>query len=157
MIIIVEGIDRVGKTTLCNKLKEKFGYDILKFDKIEAEDVRCANYGSIKMFIEMSKYLEQNYIIDRFHWTEIVYGACERGYFNNEVLELEKEMVTSDNFILIYMRPLDIEKSSEEHGKDLKGHNLMFEMLYNFSNLRKISCSYKTIDEAVNYISDFIK
>ena len=35
MIIIVEGIDRVGKTTLCNRLRQELGYPVFKHNKSE--------------------------------------------------------------------------------------------------------------------------
>ena len=56
MIIIVEGIDRVGKTTLCHKLSDITGYQIYKYhgdvsyDKIDKCFVDCKDAGKRNKF-----------------------------------------------------------------------------------------------------------
>ena len=82
MIVIVEGIDRVGKTTLCEKLKERGfillkdgGLELFTEDKKEVQaNASLAKIDSTLRFIEQMDKQGFNVVVDRLHLTEIVYG-----------------------------------------------------------------------------------
>lgn len=155
MFIVIEGIDRVGKTTLCNKLKEELGLNVLKFDIPKAEEsLKDTIYGYIKMLIDLANRdaLKETYVIDRFNWTEIVYGCIERGYINKNVMDLEQEM--KKHFLMILVKPTDVVMSSKNHGKDLSLHNILFNVIFEFSTLKKFSCDYNTLENAVNFVKE---
>ena len=164
MIIIVEGIDRIGKTTLCKEISEKIKLPIYK----HIGDFKYNNMDNDNETDKMLQILEicrlsDTYIIfDRFHLTDYIYGILERNYNLDKALknfvqieEFLNEM--SNKVILILMQPTDIKRSSEEHGKDLSKHNSMFFDLYKMSKIKnKYQCTYNTISEAILYIQHVI-
>lgn len=150
-IIIVEGIDRVGKTTLVNKIVEEYGYKIFKAELPELIN----GYDEIikmKAILSILKLLENDKIIfDRFHFTEYVYGALERDYLNLDVISIDQELAKL-NSLFIYMKPTDINKSSEEHGSDLTKHDVLFDALYLMSDIEKMKCNYNSMDKIIKYL-----
>lgn len=117
MIIIVEGIDRVGKTTLCEMIEERYKevMDIRRF----RDNTRYA-HGHTDMMVNTEKNntivsliedgIIQNIILDRFHITEFVYGVIERSYKNVDMYDIDRRLA-------------DIDKSDtpieEEDGEDV--------------------------------------
>ena len=82
MIIVVEGIDRVGKTTLCNKIKEMTGYEIFKHSG-NFDYKRMDNDNETDKMLQVLKIAEigkANIIFDRFHFSDFCYGTIERDY-----------------------------------------------------------------------------
>jgi thymidylate kinase len=83
MIVIVEGIDRVGKTTLCDKLKDK-GFIIFKdiwFLHKFIKDKATFSVGKLDAtlsFLQVLYEQDLNVVCDRLHLTEYVYGTLER-------------------------------------------------------------------------------
>jgi len=173
MIFIIEGIDRVGKTTLANKLSEKFNIPIYKRERLGGNDVNLdliaagnkhavdrnifSNYIRANSLVEFwnSDAFQQNIILDRFHWTESVYSLVDRG--SREPMQymacVEAEMLKNkDKYFIIQVMPTDIKRSSAEHGKDLVKHQVEFDMLYDSSRLNKYRCSYGTIDLCIDEV-----
>ena len=153
MIVIVEGIDRVGKTTLCNMFAEK-GFKYFKdvyFDgvpitrKIASEKLRTT-----LEFLKLFK--DENIVVDRFHMTEFVYGALERNYTSSEVEFIDKELALLDA-VLILVVPTDksdLKRASEAHGKDLKIYQATFEAFFKVSTIRKkYICKFDNFDVAI--------
>jgi len=164
MIIIVEGIDRVGKTTLCNILSKKFNLPIYKHIG-DFEYSRMDNDNETDKFLQILEIcrLSETYIIfDRFHLTDYIYGVLGRNYSIDKALknfvQIEEFLnKMSDGVILIFMQPTDLERSSKEHGSDLSKHNAMFFDLYKISKIKnKFQCSYNTMNEAIEYIQTVI-
>jgi thymidylate kinase len=136
MIVIVEGIDRTGKTTLCKELEKK-GFLYIKDNSKRAktqeeEDAKLATYTSVICGLGVKR----NVVVDRMHATEYVYGQVERGYISRGALDADEKLGDKKNVKLILMLPEDIEKSSLEHGKDLKAHNDMFVAFLIFSAIK---------------------
>lgn len=69
-MIIIEGQNGTGKTTLCKELEKRFNLQYLKIIKNAQADISKLNY---KFYIENSIKLPQNTLFDRFHFGEIVY------------------------------------------------------------------------------------
>lgn len=156
MFIIVEGIDRVGKTTFCNEFVKAYPqYKIFKETErlgMPKEMHMYANYSSMQSILNVLKCTgEKNIVFDRFHLSEYVYGRLERGYdglayyesINAELNKLGNEV------LLVYVRPTDLYESSLEHGKDLSEHAKMFDSLVSNSSLYKLSFTYIGIADAV--------
>lgn len=165
MIIIIEGIDRVGKTTLANKLSEELNIPIFKKDRIGKNDITydsmVINFGNAAGLLDMwnwSKF-DADIIVDRFHWTESVYGSIERHPATQFYMGIiEKTMVLKkEKYLMIYMRPTSIERSSEEHGKDLSEHLKRFDELATNTELNLIVGDYNQIDEIVKTVKEKIK
>lgn len=149
MIIIVEGIDRVGKTTICEKIIEEFsnrGKHIIRFRDDtryhgghESMDINTEKINTLQSMIEEG--IVDNVILDRYHLTEFVYGSCDRGYLNIDMLDIDRrlrnyELVSGTVIVLIVVEPIDVIESSKEHGSDLSVHAALFEKMYNLSQVR---------------------
>lgn len=159
MLIIVEGIDRVGKTTLCNKIKCELGLPIYK---------HCGEFDYSKMdndnetdkmlqMLEICSLSNSNIIFDRFHISDFVYGTLERKYdivkANENFEKIDCKVSSFEDVCLLYILPTDIKRSSVEHGKDLDNHNETFYDLYKRSKIKnKFRCTYNTLDEAITFI-----
>ena len=166
MIIIIEGIDRVGKTTLANKLSSKLNIPVFKKDRLAGNDADdfdmvIANYGNAAGLVDMWNWNEftQDIIVDRFHWTESVYGKCERHNNSPKYMSLieDRMLLKKEKYLMIFMVPTDIEWSSEQHGKDLSEHNEEFRKLFVKTKLEVICGNYNTIDDIVAYVQDKLK
>ena len=166
MIIIIEGIDRVGKTTLANKLSSELNIPIFKKDRIGKNNIdynsTAFNYGNAAGIVDIWNWkdFKQDMIVDRFHWTESVYGQVERGLNESRYymgLIEERMLLRKNKYLMIYMRPTSIERSSEEHGKDLSEHLKRFDELATNTQLNLIVGDYNQIDEIIKTIKEKIK
>lgn len=159
-IIIVEGIDRVGKTTLVNKISEKFGYKILPSIQPISKVERTPRREIDIMLAQLSVFqiLKNDYIIvDRFYLSEFVYGLYDRGYTSLEALVIG-EKLKELNSLMVLVRPTDIKKSSEEHGSDLTEHSELFNHMFEISEFEnKACCNYSTMEFVVNLVGRSIK
>ena len=159
MVIIVEGIDRVGKSTLCNKLSGKFKIPIHKYNgivpyyKMKSDEETDKFLGIIQLLQET----RSNIIFDRAYLTDFVYGIIERDYdhkkalFNFELIEFELQNLNITNDVhLVLMQPTDIMFSSYQHRKDLSLHNECFKDRFAESNIKhKYEINYNQIDDLV--------
>lgn len=157
MLIIVEGIDRVGKTTLINLIHKKINFPIYRhvgrrdFSKID-NDVETDKFMQI---LEICKLSDSNIIFDRFHWSDFVYGCLQRNY--NEVNAVINKSAVEDflqklHAVIILVKPTDIASSSKQHGVDLTKHEQLFEYVFDISNLNKFVCTYENLEDAVNWV-----
>ena len=75
MIILLEGPDGSGKTTLANKIKQQTGYVLLhrSYPKTKEEKAKMK-----QEYLEAIKS-RKNIIIDRCWYSEMVYGPIMRG------------------------------------------------------------------------------
>ena len=160
MIVIVEGIDRVGKTTLCNKFAEK-GFKYFKdvyFDGVPI--TRRIASEKLRTTLEFFKlFKDENIVVDRFHITEFVYGALERNYTSSEVEFIDKELALLDA-VLILVNPVnaeDLDRASRVHGKDLTIHNSIFNTFYKVSSIkRKHICDFNSLDFIVERLTESV-
>ena len=160
MIIIVEGVDRVGKTTLCNALSNETSIPIYKHHNIvmNYSDMDNSNEtDKMLQLIDVCNITHSSIIFDRFHFSDYVYGTLERGYdtiSSIENLKLIDNVLRRSNALLILMRPTDIKKSSEEHGKDLTLYFKLMQNAYRLSAMNMITCDYNTMQRAIDYVKE---
>jgi thymidylate kinase len=155
MVIIIEGIDRVGKTTLCNKLHEATGYEVYKhfgdFDYSKMDNDNETD--KMLQMLEIARIGKANIIFDRFHCSDFVYGTIERKYNRVKAIEnLTKinEKLVQMNAIIIFMDPTDLDKSSKEHGKNLaKYQDAMTFCHYLSASRHMYVCNYNDMDMMV--------
>lgn len=103
MIIIVEGIDRVGKTTLCEMIEEYYA-DVMSIRRFKDDTRYVHNYLNEEINTEKNNtimnMIEQgvieNIILDRFHMTEFVYGLVERAYKNDNMYDIDRRLADID-------------------------------------------------------------
>lgn len=170
MIIIVEGIDRVGKTTLCNMLNEKLGIAVFKDDicesmkKKDAETKSIAALNAMKSIVNVCSSLKANLVIDRFHATEAVYGCINRGInkytstarFIETQIKIEEAM--NGEFLYVFVKPIDLKMSEEKHGESLSKHEEMFEMLYCLiPENNRISVDFNSLDDALKEVEKRVR
>jgi thymidylate kinase len=155
MIFIVEGIDRVGKTTLIDRVTKSTNIkgfrgndtDFFTLDKLD----NINETDKFLKIIKLCKLFDADIIFDRFYWSDFVYGCLGRHYdFTkaNEYFEkVEKELLQTDAMV-IYIKPVDIKFSNEQHGKDLDKHDKLFDYLFSITKLQKMKCDFTTLWKA---------
>jgi polyphosphate kinase 2 (PPK2 family) len=104
MVIIFEGCNKGGKTTLINKLLEDF--KDLKFKVIKCSQPKDGDaykeYSNILTRIEKDK--TKNYILDRFHYGSYVYGPIYRGkpdFSLDKFIEIEERIINLENILVL--------------------------------------------------------
>lgn len=167
MIIIVEGIDRVGKTTLCKAL-EKVGFLYLKdfwhvATMLSSEKIPSYSVGKLDTTIGMLKMLNAqglNIVVDRFHLTEWVYGTYTREIMvEDKILRKIDRILAEMDCTLVHVRPDDLHMSNMQAGVNLTEHLMAFEDKFSESEItRKYVTSYKHLNATVlNLINSAFK
>ncbi|WP_417093846.1 hypothetical protein [Eubacterium sp.] len=162
MIIIVEGVDRVGKTTLCNMLRDELGFTIYKHNNECFEYSRMDNDNETDKMLQLIDLYKQvgngsNLIFDRFHWSDYVYGKFERKYeeikaVNN--LQTIEEKLKEVNAIIVYVEPTNIDVSSSKHGKSLLWYDYEMKECFERSDLSKIKANYDSLNDVVEFVAE---
>lgn len=148
MIIIVEGIDRVGKTTLCKKLSKKLEIPIHKPKEIVQRGYLNNKYETDKI-INLARAIDEvdgSIIFDRLYLSDYVYGIMERDYYKSEAdwnFNLIEHELNKYDTHLILVHPTNIEESSFEHGSNLAEHYSLFKKKFKESSiLEKYETNY---------------
>lgn len=155
-MIIVEGIDRVGKTTLVNLLRDKTNMPVLNdtylYDTADMRKDKRVNVEKIKTIVNFARDVNDKFIVDRLHWSEMIYGYCDRGYDNVvSCLDIEDELINLGAKIILVV-PTDVVSSSKQHGEDLSKHAKLFEAVFDNSKIDKFKCDYNTLSEALRWV-----
>lgn len=117
MIIILEGCDCVGKSTFAEKLAERTGFEVVKGSSFEISEL-----GADGMFEHMMALLDRkNIIIDRFFYSNIVYGFM----YNYPVMSIDQYLELCDKMnekaLLVYLSaPTPVlQERMEKRGDDM--------------------------------------
>ena len=177
MVIIIEGLDRTGKTTLANELSKRFNIPIYKKDREECgrtfEEDELINLGdsiaTVKLF-NSELFKGRHVILDRFHWSEYVFNMVDRrAHLGEKYLDEVNEEICKNksNYIIIHMHPTNLLRSALEDEED-RGIERFAEYYkyfciaqYNTESLSDVitiynSC-YSGIDKTCDMIGDLIK
>lgn len=130
MVILIEGIDGTGKSTLAGKLSKMYNWPILHFtskDRTE-EDFLNTLRGGGKYFVS-----------DRSHWSELAYGPVFRG--RSELDDVQ--MQTIDEWLLarravVVFCALPLEKAfsnQEKRAGEFHGDSRQEEVLVRYTKL----------------------
>ena len=113
--IIVEGVDKSGKSTIIEKMKNQFEYGLSIKNMIKPKDASNEETRKIiRMYdhiLEISEDPKYTYILDRFYPSEIVYSVLRgNDRFDEErFLEIvkmwEEDMVNDTLFVLVETDP----------------------------------------------------
>lgn len=110
MHVIIEGIDKVGKSTLARELSKKLYYPVVNRLKPKSN-----------IFIECIDFLtdtNESMIVDRFHLSELAYGPVKRNKIRFDFRELsliEMSMLSLNTFNIYCYNDIDfIEKKFKE-------------------------------------------
>lgn len=170
-IIVVEGIDRVGKTTLVNRIKDWFEFDpYMKFEVFKHNEshfsydkMDSANEtDKMLQLIEMVELCNGNIIFDRFHLSEFVYGLCGRNYSFREAYlnrNLIDDALCRVGAVLVYVEPTSLTWSSSKHGADLSMHDELMRASFDDSDMKKTTTDFNEIqdDEQCNKLIEVIR
>ena len=158
MIAVIEGIDRVGKTTLANKLVDG-GFVYLK-DEFILNNEFVKNFpdyslGKCDSFVAIAKALDKagkNVVIDRLHLTELAYGTELRNNVNAAGCYAIDMALANLGAVLYLVIPTDINLSNELAGIDQTKLNDLISFYYRMSSMEKCMVTYERIDEVANSI-----
>lgn len=142
-IIIVEGMDNCGKDTQIKNIAEMFPdsyFHTLHYHAIKSRSNEDARKMSEDTYWEMFRILEQMYdfdfILNRSHYGEYVYGKIYRGYQDPEyVLNLEQNLrwqsVLRDAVLITFVNSDVQSLISREDGESLSnGDPTLFAIEY---------------------------
>ena len=97
-IIMIEGADNVGKSTIGKALAKRIHYDYFKMSRsnifVKKEDpkiVEAMHAFQIESFYNFSVLVNFNVILDRFYLSEIVYGKLFRKIDEDFLWEYDKK------------------------------------------------------------------
>ena len=97
-IILCEGPDFAGKTTLTNELMQKYRNHVYIHCAV-TPDIEALHANAITQAIELSR--DFAVIIDRLHYSELVYGPIFRNGVSYDVKAFD-ERYSSKHFLNIY-------------------------------------------------------
>lgn len=156
-ILFFEGIDGVGKSTVIRSLLERNSKYVQLTSEIDRRkvfsypaDIKSEVIKSTaNMFFNVSRSLKDSkkiVIVDRFIWSEYVYGRL-KGFTANWVIESSKELFKAndldvkivffhtDNFRRIYNRVKDRKKDSHITELFLQDSQSIYENLFSLINV----------------------
>jgi len=164
-IIILEGCDCVGKSTFAEKLSERTGFEIVKGSSFEISEL-----GANGMFEHMMALLDRkNIIIDRFFYSNIVYGFM----YNYPVMNIDQYLELCDKMnkkaLVVYLTaPTPVlQERMEKRGDDMiKVDEIGFikesyrDVMHGLTN-PKMTLSLRTdganFDMATAMVAEFVK
>lgn len=165
MIVILEGVDCVGKTTFAQELAKKTGYEIVKGSSFE-----IANLGQDGMFEHMMSLLDKkNIIIDRFFYSNLVYGYLYKYPMMNlnQYFELSKKLNKTGLVVYLHTNQFIIKERMENRGDDmiksdeivriLERYDITMHGLYSPKTMISLETSDSDFSIATTMISDFIQ
>ena len=87
MIVILEGLERTGKTSVAEILENNFGFIRFKdhnhFKLMDINSIANRLDSTLSMLVALDK-AGKNIVLDRFHISELIYGTNDRGYRNHD-------------------------------------------------------------------------
>ena len=92
-MIILEGNETTGKTTVSSKIKEKLGWSVIKGSSFEQS--QCTNTELFNKFLHMVTTDNDNIIFDRFIYSNLVYADLYNDFAilsSTQVRLIEEEM-----------------------------------------------------------------
>lgn len=176
MIFIFEGPDRVGKDTQIKLLKCQFPglffhelhytADIVKNIKDSDISLQYSKKYYNKMFGLITNS-DENFILNRSHIGEFVYGPMYRNYNGEYVFEFEKKYNLQNRkdiyLIVLIDEPINLinREDGKSHSKNLESKTIeiyKFKLAYDLSCIKHkilININNKTPEKIFNEICDF--
>lgn len=176
MLIIISGVDKVGKTTVAKEISNIYNIPYIKFDDptiikaddplIWARDVIIFHESILRLLEKLyEQYLEVNATIDRFYPDEIVYSKVFR---NVNLFERYKDIdarFARIRAMMIYVCPPDNnilqERWSEEKKINIEKVDEIVSVFNEFNNYTRLSV-YRMpknflLSEIKNLVKGFVK
>lgn len=99
MIIVIEGVDGSGKTTLANQISSQAGFEVIHRSKPETNEERLNMLQMYRAIIASGKDI----ILDRSWYSEVVYGQVMRdiSFISIEQMkQLENELANVGGLVI---------------------------------------------------------
>ena len=147
MILILEGPNKCGKTTLAKYLVQKYDFryfkdytvnDCLEFGLDDPNETITLEICAQARLLSSLSY-NTNIVVDRFHLSEYVYGLSARGYYSEAIEEAEKIFVGHNVKLLVLTD--EIEKIYERLGRDAANIFSLYNRGFEKSRLNKLLIS----------------
>lgn len=148
MILVIEGPDKSGKTTLCQEIKEQYNFIYKKFpsEKIRNFILNRENktISKIEKIIEDMEAFsnniekERNYIIDRWWISTLIYQGYNEIYRDKIIKLLEDSSLTKLNIdYLFYIKSnLNLERDNNDmYEENLNIFVEKYELLFSVKNI----------------------
>ena len=167
LIVVVEGLERTGKTTLCKEF-EKRGFVYFKdFNRIN-KHICCGMESRLDTTLTFLQNLSENgvnVVVDRLHLSEYAYGKIFRkgysanvDYIDNAISKLNSVLIYCKdndfeeykNRMLLKYTPEQVKKLSEEFEYYFDKSEIKNKFIYEFAEC----CSFEYVDyifEQINY------
>jgi thymidylate kinase len=142
MNFIIEGLDRLGKSTLIENIQQDLGlYTVVhcgKPKKLKCLDNSLEKY-QVEVFLNMFQLLTNSFrlIYDRGHLGELVYAPLYRGYSGEYVFKIEEVFPLSDTRLILLTEDFsrskhfvddglsfDVTKRREEQERFIKAYHM---------------------------------
>lgn len=157
MKYIIEGIDRLGKSTLVNNILNTKGHHVvIHYDKPKKFDYYTNSFESAILFKDPLKMLQEdvntnmmalinskaNIIFDRGHLGECVYAPLYRKYSGDYVFECENAVQNLDDVKLILLTTSNFELCVDDglsfNFDNKEKEQALFVQAFNKSKLNKV-------------------
>jgi len=114
-IIIFEGTDHCGKTTIAKEFCErsdKYQYFKVKQEQIHIEKVdpailKQSHLMQLNFFFELARQVDFDVAMDRFYPSEFVYGALFRNIDEEKILEFDRIFSSLNTVIVLVQKKED--------------------------------------------------
>lgn len=154
-MIIVEGPDGGGKTTLARELSQKFGLQMARHgtrSNLPEGDVRARVYDA---FGEAVRGHDPVRVHDRLYYSELVYGKVLRQHIRFSLIEqryIHKLIVAFKPPIIMCIPPLEVVKANVEGGHHIPGVEENIETIW--SMYRRISGFLSNLKMSYDYTGE---
>lgn len=148
MLIIVEGPDGSGKTTLVKKISEKFKFEYYK-ESLSYKERLSPSYDGYKHYfelLEMLRFSNKDYVCDRLHLGDfvnpIIYKDGRDPLTFEQINEIEFSITDEAILIGAIADPNFIRDSLSIRGDDvaepqnIKYMNFLYKMAFDFSTIK---------------------
>lgn len=185
MLIVVEGVDRVGKDTQIKNIKREFSKDGILFHEVHytADIVKdmlpvgsfnasLKYYGDMFFLMKSMAYAGVSSVFNRAHLGEYVYAQKYRGYNGEYVFDLEKDalrqfkMISREIKLVVFVddpERLVLREDGESLGKSIENKTEecdRFKTAFEMSNIKRkllIDIRDKGPSEVWTEVEDFLK
>ena len=169
LIVVVEGLERTGKTTLCKEFEERGFVYFKDFNRINYHDVTSLE-GRLDTTLTFLQNLSENgvnVVVDRLHLSEYSYGNVLRkaegaarniDYIDNAISKLNSVLILCkpDNDFEEYKKRMLLKYTSNQ----VDGISKKFEYYFDKSEIKnkfEYEFSKYDVSKYVNYIFEQIK
>lgn len=121
MLILFEGLDKVGKSTLIKNFNDLSGIEIFKNPIKPTKGMYDRGFVNGIYFgaYESARVGHKDLIFDRSHVTELAYAEVKRGYKPKKKFWLDWEEANQHHVIIVYIdAPLDLVKKRFKEDKE---------------------------------------